>query len=224
MTRLGGVRGGGGQGGSAVGGRGLGAAPLNVKDLPEEQALAYQLLDALKTLDPAARQGVLVTCGGTDPITAQTLSRVAATYASLGMPLTGKAMGRFKADRSLPTGGGIATASVAKAYARALDGNEILVRVDRGEEMGLRPSERAMLQFLRDMQKKRDAETLRPVKQALGLGNPKLPAAAAGLQNEYVGVGTVKELTTAMTLKSLPLTPDGWRQLQRILDEGGKDE
>ncbi|OGQ17278.1 MAG: hypothetical protein A2138_17760 [Deltaproteobacteria bacterium RBG_16_71_12] len=105
---------------------------------------------------------------------------------------------------------------------RALDGNEILIRLEKGEDLNLKPSERAALQFLRGMQQKRGADTLRPVKELLGLKNPPLPAAAEGLENEYVGMGTVRELARVTLHEDIPLTPDGWRQLIELLEQRRK--
>jgi hypothetical protein len=53
----------------------------------------------------------------------------------------------------------------------------------------------------------------------LGLGNPSLPSAVQALENEYVGVQTVKEISRATTMRELPLTPDGWRRLIQALEE-----
>lgn len=210
-----------GGGGGAGGARGAGAAAerVNVRDLGEEEQRAYELLEALRGIHPGGRSAVLAQAGTGEPVGAGGLRRVAALYQSLGMPLHARGIARFKADRGLPTGGGLSTAIVCRAYVRALDGNEILIRVERLEEMNLRPSEKAVLRFLREMQQKRGADTLRPVKELLGLKNPPLPGAAEGLENEYVGVSGVREIAHATTMRELPLTPEGWRRLREALED-----
>lgn len=222
MSKLGGVsnmpgRGGGG----AVGGRGGNAAAerVNIRDLPEDVQRAHELLSALSTFDGAGFAALIAAAGVKEPVGALGLKRIAALYESLGMPLTSRGIARFKADRGMPTGGGLSSAVAARAFVRALDGNEILIRLEKGEEMNLKPSERAVLHFLRGMQQKRGADTLRPVKELLGLKNPSLPAAADGLENEYVGMGTVREIARLTLHEDLPLTPDGWRQLIELLKQ-----
>lgn len=219
MTKLGGVGNNPGRGGAGVGGRGLPTAAerVNVRDLPEEAQRAHELLSALGMFDGDACAAVMAAAGVQEPVGAIGLKRVAALYESLGMPLHARGIARFKSDRSLPSGGGLSSAIATRAYARALDGNEILIRLDKGEELNLRPSERAVVQFLRGMQQKRGADTLRPVKELLGLKNPPLPAAAEGLENEYVGATTIREIARVTTMGEIPLTPDGWRELIKTL-------
>ena len=219
MSKLGGVGNNPGRGGAGVGARGSQGADerVNIRDLPEEVQRAYELLDALGSYHQEGRAAVLAAAGGREPVGVMGLKRVAALYESLGMPLHSRGIARFKADRSLPTGGGLSSVVAARAYARALDGNEIIIRLERGDELNLRPSERAVVLFLRGMQQKRGADTLRPVKELLGLKNPPLPAAAEGLENEYVGAATIREIARVTTVKDLPLTPEGWRELVRVL-------
>ncbi|MCC7112225.1 MAG: hypothetical protein IT382_23225 [Deltaproteobacteria bacterium] len=219
MSRLGGVGNNPGRGGGAVGGRNAGGAPerVNIRDLPEDAQRAHELLTALSQYSAAGFDAVTMAAGVKQPVGAIGLKRVAALFESLGMPLHSRGIARFKADRGLPSGGGVSTAVVAKAYVRALDGNEILIRLEKGDEMALKPSERAVLEFLRRMQQKRGADTLRPVKELLGLNNPPQPAAAEGLENEYVGVGTLRELARLTLQRDIALTPDGWRQLIELL-------
>lgn len=225
MSKLGGVSNTPGRGGGGpVGGRGGGAAPerVNIRDLPEDAQRAHELLTALSSFDVGGYAAVIAAAGVKEPVGAIGLKRVAALYESLGMPLHSRGIARFKADRAMPTGGGLSSAVAARAYVRALDGNEIIIRLERGDELNLRPSERAVLQFLRVMQQRRGADTLRPVKALLGLKNPPLPAAAEGLENEYVGIGTVRELARLTMQKDIPLTPEGWRALIELLKQERK--
>ena len=202
-----------GGGGGAVGGRGDGAgARVQLKDLPVEQQNAHAILQALQEMnEPALRDRIVSTAGATEPVGANGLRLIADLYDSLGMPLSVVGVQRFKQDRALV--GGSISGTVAKAYARALDGNEVLVRVDRREEQQLRPSEKACLQFLREFAKRCGADELKPVKDALGLGNPPIKGAAKQLENEYVGVTTVVEIARATTMRSIPLNRDGMRRL-----------
>lgn len=224
MSKLGGVGNNPGRGGGAVGGRNAGGAPerMNIRDLPEDAQRAHELLTALSQYTAAGFDAVTAAAGVKQPVGAIGLKRVAALFESLGMPLHSRGIARFKADRGLPSGGGVSSAVVVRAYVKALDGNEILIRLDRGEEMNLKPSERAVLQFLRTMQQKRGADTLRPVKELLGLNNPPQPAAAEGLENEFVGMGTLREIARITLQKDIALTPDGWRQLIELLKEERK--
>ena len=224
MTKLGGVSNRPGRGGGSVGAKGGDAAAerVNIRDLPEEVQRAHELLSALSIYDATGFAALIAAAGVREPVGALGLKRIAALYESLGMPLTSRGIARFKADRGLPTGGGLSSAVAARAFVRALDGNEILIRLEKGEDLNLKPSERAALQFLRGMQQKRGADTLRPVKELLGLKNPPLPAAAEGLENEYVGMGTVRELARVTLHEDIPLTPDGWRQLIELLEQRRK--
>ncbi len=219
MTKLGGVNNTPGRGGGAVGGRGGKGAEerVNIRDLPEDVQRAHELLTALSSFDGNGFAALIAAAGVKEPVGALGLKRIAALYESLGMPLTSRGIARFKADRSLPTGGGLSSAVATRAYVRALDGNEILIRLDKGDEVALRPSERAVLQFLRRMQAERGADTLRPVKELLGLNNPPQPAAAEGLENEYVGLAGLRAIERVTTMRNLPLTPEGWRELTRQL-------
>jgi hypothetical protein len=219
MSRLGGVRNNGAGGGNVGGRGGVGQRAVNVRDLGEEEQRAHELLEALQDLDPGARTAVLARAGAGDPVTAQGLKRVAAMYAKLGMSLDARGLARFKADRALPQGAAISNALVARAYARAIEGKEIIVRLERGEEQQLRPSERALVDFLRDMQRKRDADDLRPVKEVLGLKNPSLPPPVAALKNEYVGLHGVREIAKLTTLRNIALTPESWRRFLQTLEK-----
>lgn len=222
MTRLGDVknnRGGSGSGGGP-GGRGDRRASVQLKDLPLEDQNAWALLEALRELnEPALRARVCEAAGAVEPVGAAGLRAVANLYARLGFPLSVAGIARFKQDRSLAGGTSLAGAA-ARAYARALDGNEIIVRVEKLEELELRPGEKACLQFLRELARRRTADDLRPVKKALGLGNPPVPPEAEQLENEWVGVQTVKALAQATAIHSVPLSPDGLRQLAGKLSSG----
>lgn len=221
MTKLGGVNNTPGRGGGAVGGKGGKPAEerVNIRDLPEDVQRAHELLTALSLFDGNGFAAVIAAAGVKEPVGALGLKRIAALYESLGMPLTSRGIARFKADRSLPSGGGLSSAVAARAFVRALDGNEIIIRLDKGDEVTLRPSERAVLQFLRRMQEQRGGDTLRPVKELLGLNNPPLPAAAEGLENEYVGLAGLRAIERVTTMRSIPLSPEGWRALIRQLSD-----
>ena len=226
MTGLRGIKNNVGGGGGSVGGRGMdpNAGRVQLKDLPVEQQNAHEILEALKGMgESAMRARIVDVAGAQEPVGAQGLRLVAELYASLQMPLSVVGVQRFKQDRGLT--GGTLGGHIAKAYARALDGNEILVRVDRREEAGLRPSEKACLQFLREMQRHVGADALRPVKKALELGNPPIAGAAKQLENEWVGVNTVIEIARVTTMRSIPLSRLGWKQLveqlAREADENG---
>lgn len=215
MTRLGGIRNNVGGGGGAGGAWGAGerSAQVQLKDLPLEEQNAFELVEALRTMnEPQLRARVVEAAGAREPVGAAALRAIAAMYASIGFPLSVAGVARFKHDRGL-TGGTSVSGPVAKAYAKALDGNEIIVRVDRAEEAQLRPSEKACLHFLREMAKRCGADELRPVKELLGLGNPPLPDGARVLENEWVGVQGVKEIAHATTMRELPLSRDGLRRL-----------
>ena len=87
---------------------------------------------------------------------------------------------RFKADRGL-VGGSSLGGSTALAYARALDGGEVLFRVERDEEAALRPADKACLHYLRAFARSRGAEAMGRLKESLDLGNPPLGPDAAAL-------------------------------------------
>jgi hypothetical protein len=215
-----GVGGGGGGGnGGRTGGRGPGDAPkqVGVRDLPAEAQRAHELLVALGDANRGARAKVLGAAGSREPLTQSGLLAVAALYARLEMPLTPAGVARFKADRGL-VGGSSLGGSVALAYARALDGGEVLFRVERDEEAALRPADKACLQFLRGWAKARGAEAMGRLKEALDLGNPPVGAAAAALANEYVGINTVREVSKATSTRNLSLTDAGLKTLVEQLE------
>lgn len=220
MTRLGGIRNNVGGGGGAGGARGMGErqAVVQLKDLPLEEQHAFELLDGLRELnEPQLRARVVEAAGASEPVGVNGLRAIATMYATIGFPLTVAGVARFKQDRAL-AGGTSLRGPAARAYARALDGNEIIVRVDRTDEVQLRPSEKACLQFLRDMAKRATADELRPVKRALGLGNPPLPEGAHVLENEWVGVQGVKALAHATTMRELPLSKEGLKRLVALVE------
>lgn len=225
MSRLGGVKHNQGGGASAgwVGARG---GTVSLKDLPEEEQRAYELIDALKHVNELELLRKLLERadaghGVKEPASARSLKNIAALYEGLGMPLSAPGLARFKQERGLVSG--TISGPIAKAFVRALDGREILVSVSKAEEATLRPSEKACLAFLRELAKKSGADVLRPVKQPLALGNPR-PATddAADLENEYVGVQTVKEIAQATTLRRVPLTKEGMRSLAETLAREAK--
>jgi hypothetical protein len=226
MTRLGGIRNNVGGGAGGTGGASSGGPQqrtVQLKDLPLEEQRAFELLQALTQHNELKlRARVIEAAGCSEPIGLNALRAIAAMYASIGFPLSVAGVQRFKQDRGF-TGGTALNGPVAKAYARAVDGNEIIVHVDRGEEQGLRPSEKATLQFLREMSRRCGADELRPVKKALGLGNPPLPPGAAVLENEWVGINTVREIAKATTMREIPLSREGLKRLvQAIQQEKGK--
>ena len=108
--------------------------------------------------------------------------------------------------------------AVIKAYARSVNGGEVLFRVDRGEEANLRPADKACLGFLRTWSRTHGAEALGRLKEALDLGNPPVGADAAPLANEYVGVNTVREVSKASSMRNCPLTPEGMLTLMTQLE------
>ncbi|HEY4223328.1 MAG TPA: hypothetical protein VGO62_18345 [Myxococcota bacterium] len=212
-----------GGGGNSVGSRGMNEGPARVqlKDLPVEQQHAHEILAALAELNEMQmRTRIVSTAGANEPVGAIGLRLVAELYEAIGMPLSVAGVQRFKLDRGLHQGtlGG----AVAKAYARALDGDEILIRVDRREEAQLKPSELACLRFLREMQKKTKAAELTPLKKALHLGNPAMSATAKKLQNEYVGLSTVIEIEHAATMNNITLSRDGIKRLAAVLASADK--
>jgi hypothetical protein len=229
MTRLGGVKSGGG-GGNAAGWVGERRGAVSLKDLPEEEQRVFEIYDALKKNNEpvllakflksieAPRAGVKA---ANDPPNAGDLKAIAAHYESIGISLSSAGIARFKAERSLV--GGTISGAIAKAFVRALEGSEILVLVTKSEEAALRPSEKACLTFLRELSKKSGADVLRPIKQRLKLNNPSLSDEAEALENEYVGATTVKEIATATTLRRVPLTKEGMRDLALLLEREAQD-
>ena len=209
-----GVGGGGGGSAGRAGGRGTGEAPrqVGVRDLPAEAQRAHELLVALGEQNRAARAKVLAAAGAAEPLTSSGLAAVAALYARLEMPLTPAGVARFKGDRGLVGGSGV-SGPTALAYARALDGGEVLFRIERDEESTLRPADKACLQFLRTFAKARGAEAMGRLKEALDLGNPPLGPGAAALANEYVGLNTVREVSKETSTRHLPMTDAGLRAL-----------
>jgi hypothetical protein len=221
---LNGVKNNVGGGGNSVGGRGdRGPGTVSLKDLPAEQQHAHEILKSLADMNESQlRARIVIAAGAREPVGANGLKLVVELYASLLMPLSVLGVQRFKQERSLS--GGTLGGVIAKAYARSLDGNEILVRVDRKEEQALTPPERDCLRFLRDLSRKTGADEVRAVKKGLRLGNPKMPAPASLLENEYVGVNTVVEIERATTLRSIPLTREGLAKLatELVRENGGK--
>jgi hypothetical protein len=181
---------------------------LDVRTLSLESQRAHELLDTLRDhQEREARFAIMARAGATDPITVGGLHAVAEMFARLGMPLDQHGVTRFKADRGL-VGGTAIGATVALAYARALEGDEVLIRVEKHEESALSPNEKATLAYLRTFQKKRRAQHLRPLKEALQLSNPPVSQDAWSLGNEYVGVHTVKEIAKASAMHSVTLSGD----------------
>ncbi|MBM4281889.1 MAG: hypothetical protein FJ137_14415 [Deltaproteobacteria bacterium] len=218
-----------GGGGGGGGGRSYAAgdAPrqqqVGVRDLPAEAQRAHELLVALAEVDRGARAKVLGAAGAREPLSPGGLGAVAGLYARLEMPLNPAGIARFKAERGL-VGGSSLAGPVALAYARALEGGEVLFRLERDEELGLRPADRACLQFLRSWAKARGAEAMGRLKEALDLGNPPVGPDAAALANEYVGVNTVREVSKATSTRNLPLTDAGLQTLveQREAEKSAK--
>lgn len=230
MTRLGGVKNSGGGGGNAAGWVGERRGAVSLKDLPEEAQRVFEIYDALKKSNEPIWLAKFLKCieapkkgakAASDPPNAGDLLHIAARYEAIGISLSSAGIARFKAERSLV--GGTISGAIAKAFVRALDGREILVLVTKAEESALRPSEKACLAFLRELSKKSGADVLRPVKQRLGLNNPGLSDGAEELENEYVGATTVKEIATATTLRRVPLTKEGMRDLALALEREAQD-
>ena len=220
MTRLGGVK-------HNTGGAAAGHGTVSLKDLPEQQQRAYEIVAALKDVNELEVLRQLLERadaghGVKDPLNARSLHNIAALYDGLGMALTAAGVTRFKQERGLI--GGIITGPIAKAYVRALAGEEILVSVSKAEDATLSPSERACLGFLRELAKKNGAAVLAPVKQQLALGNPPLDDAAAALHNQYVGLQTVKEIAKATTLRRVSLSKEGLLSLAAMLVREGRRE
>jgi hypothetical protein len=191
---------------------------ISLKDLPEEMQAAHELLQQLKAVDPKGRQTLLERAQAKDPITQKTLKDVALFFDAIEMPLSRDGVQQFKAERGLGNGPSLA-GPVAKAYARAALGGEVLFRVTADEELALRPADKACLQFLRAWSRTKGVgEQMGRLKEALGLGNPPLGADAAALANEYVGAQTVREVSKASSTKNCPLTPEGMAKLIDALE------
>lgn len=188
------------------------------KDLSVDSQRALELLKALSDHgDLAGRKKILTAAGGREPPTPRTLNAVTALFAGLDMPLSPRGIGQFKAERGLGTGTQI-NGAVAKAYARALDGGEVLFRVERTEELELRPADRACLTFLRTWSKTAGAEPMGRLKEALGLGNPPVSPGAQALMNEYVGATTVREVSRITTTRGVPLTSEGLKRMVEAIE------
>jgi hypothetical protein len=208
-------------GGAGAGGAGAGhQRTVDVRQLDAESQRAHELLKALTDIgDVAGRRLVLSRAGTTEPLTPKALAAVATLMARLDMPLTPAGIARFKAERAV-VGGSALAGAVARAYVRAVEGGEVLFRLDRKEELELRPGDRAALDFLRQLARSAGAEAVGRLKEALNLGNP--PAAtpeAAALMNEYVGAATVRELAHATTVANVPLTSDAVKAFVAQLED-----
>ena len=191
---------------------------INVVDLPLECQRAWELLDALQGAGDLRGAFVVLRAAGTEPpVGPQGLARVAATLGQMGMPLTNQGLRRFKAERAL-TGGNAITVPVAKAFVRAIKGRETLFRVARLDLMGMSAHEHATYEFLKKYARVKGTEAVHELKRALKLGNPKLAASAAKLENEYVGVTTIKELAAQVYKAHVPLTPNGMNRMMDLLD------
>lgn len=191
---------------------------ISLKDLPEEMQAAHELLQQLKAVDPKGRQTLLERAQAKDPITQKSLKDVARFFDAIEMPLSRDGVQQFKAERGLGNGPSLA-GPVAKAYARAALGGEVLFRVTADEELALRPADKACLQFLRSWSRTKGVgEQMGRLKEALGLGNPPLGADAAALANEYVGAQTVREVSKASSTKNCALTPEGMQKLIELLE------
>ena len=128
--------------------------------LPLESQRAFEILSTLRDhQENEARFAIMGQAGATDPLTNKSLEFVAEMFAQIDMPLDQQGVARFKSDRGL-VGGTAIGATVALAYARAIQGDEVLIRVDRGEEAGLSPNEKATLAYLRTFQKKRASSAI----------------------------------------------------------------
>lgn len=195
-----------------------GPRTVDVRDLPGESQAAHEILKTLKEGDPKGRARLLQAAQVKEPVTQRGLAAVAELFFRLEMPLTSTGIQRFKAERGL--GGGTSVGGpVAKAYARAVEGGEVLFRVDRTEEQNLRPADKALLAFLRAWSRTPGvAEHVGRLKEALGLGNPDVGADAVALANEYIGASTVREVSKASSTKNCDLTPDGMMRLIGILE------
>jgi hypothetical protein len=211
MTTMRGVgqRQAGGGGTKAGAGQGGPQRSVDVRQLDAESQRAHELLKALSDIgDVAGRSLLLSRAGAKEPLTPRALTAVASMMARLDMPLTPAGIARFKAERAV--GGGSALAgAVARAYVRAVEGGEVLFRMDRKEELELRPGDRAALEFLRHLGRTAGAEAVGRLKEALDLGNPP-PATpeSAALMNEYIGAATVREVARITTVENVPLTSE----------------
>ncbi len=186
---------------------------VNLRDLPQESQAVHELLKQLKLIDAKGRTKIIERAGAKEPVTQAGLKAIADLYARLDMPLTQGGVNKFKAERGLGTGPNLA-GNVAKAYARAVDGGEVLFRVSAEDEQNLRPADKACLTFLRAWSRTpRCAEHLGRLKEALNLGNPEVSADATALANEYVGASTVREVSKASSMNHCDLTPEGMLQL-----------
>jgi hypothetical protein len=187
---------------------------INLRELDGEAQRAFELLDNLKNDNRrSARDRILYAAGARDPVTDRTLRAVADLFATLEIPLTTAGIARFKADRGL-TGGIALSGASAVAYARALDGKEILFRLDKHEEVAMRPGESGALKFLRIYAKDQGIDAIRRLKRALDLGNPPLGPRAKALQNEYVGLNTVITLAEVSAKYGWALNPSGMTLLE----------
>lgn len=194
------------------------ANTISSKDLSVDSQRALELLKALSDHgDLAGRKKILTAAGGREPPTPRTLAAVTALFQNLDMPLSPRGITQFKAERGLGTGTQI-TGAVAKAYVRALDGGEVLFRIERTEELELRPADRACLTFLRTWSKVAGAEPMGRLKEALGLGNPPVSPGAQPLMNEYVGVATVREVSRITTTRGVPLTSEGLKRMVEAIE------
>lgn len=217
------MRGVGQRQGGGAGAGGAGAGPqrtVDVRQLDAESQRAHELLKALTDIgDVAGRRLVLSRAGTTEPLTPKALAAVATLMARLDMPLTPAGIARFKAERAV-VGGSALAGAVARAYVRAVEGGEVLFRLDRKEELELRPGDRAALDFLRHLARSAGAEAVGRLKEALNLGNPPAPTPeAAALMNEYVGAATVRELAHATTVANVPLTSDAVKAFVAQLED-----
>jgi hypothetical protein len=207
----------GGSAGSYAGG--AGGKTVDVRQLDAESQRAHELLKALSDLgDAAGRKKIIAKAGASEPLTPRSLSTIADHLARLDIPLTPSGIARFKADRGL-VGGNALAGPVARAYARAVDGGEVLFRVDRKEELELRPADKAALDFLRQLARSAGAEAVGRLKEALGRGNPPPPTPEAqALMNEYIGANTVREVARVTTLHRVPLTSEAVKGLVEKLE------
>jgi hypothetical protein len=194
---------------------------MDLSKLSLESQRAYEILETLRTHQQReARFKIMGVAGATDPLQVKSLHNVATYFASLGMPLDQTGLAQFKADRGL--GGGTAVGiDIALAYARAVDGDEVLVRISKGDESAMNASERAVFEFFRTFQRRRTAVDLRPLKVALGLRNPPMSEAAKKLKNEYVGLSTIREVSKASSMHHVPLGPELAPRLLEKLKAGG---
>ncbi len=191
---------------------------VDAKNLDAGAQRVLELMRALAELgEIEGRKKILTLAGAREPLTPRTLTAIAALYARLDMGFDPRGIARFKAERGLVSGNAIG-GQVAKAYVRALDGGEVLFRIDRAEEQELRPADRACLNFLRTWSRTAGAEPMGRLKEALGLGNPPVPKDAQPLMNEYVGVATVREVSRVTTTKNVPLTSEGLRTMVEGLE------